>query len=341
MTASLAGRVAAPAVFVALLFAVSALAETAGPSAPPAPANSAAAAPGGSAAPQTNPSASASSAPATSAASATLPDTNPPPAAAPPATAPIATAPAPPATAPPPVAPQPAYPPGPPAPPFADAGRAQKFHAPPMAYATAGGVLSQGLDTTDRATRQGGFYLGGEYVIDKIVPIDAEYAFASGDVTERLPGSSFGAFGVPNDVRQLQSRHAFDVTAGYLWRITQGRERVYAVPYLGPRALFLVDPVSPEWAMEAEFGARVGVWSGNDIGADAFLAFAPAFARTSAPASVYGKIASELRFGAGFTLHPGDSALGARVAYEGDVVSLQHEKLTYHQLLAGLVYSFE
>ncbi len=239
--------------------------------------------------------------------------------------------------------PQSMYPPaGPPyGAPYGDAGPRPVARSPAAGHVGASGVWSQGLDSTDSATRQGGFVLEGGALIAKQVPIDAHYAFASGHVMERLPGSRFGAFGVPNDVDQLQSRHAFDVTAGYLWRITEGRERVWAVPYLGPRALVLVDKVSPQWAMEAELGARLGLWSGDEIEASAFFAFDPAFARSSDPASVYGRIASELRFGAGFTIHPAGGALGARLGYEGDVVSLEHEKLTYHQLLAGLVYSFE
>lgn len=338
MKTSFAGRAlgAAPAVFVGLLFTVSALAQTADPAAPGAPAT----APSGSAPDQPPPPPPSPAASATTATTATeRPATATEQPATAPATAPVQQQP---------VYPQPVYPQQPYYPPqphygapYGDAGRKEEPRSPATGYVGAGGVLSQGLDTTNSATRQGGFYLGGGYLVQKIVPIDAHYSFASGHVMERLPGSRFGTFGAPNDVEQLQSRHAFDVTAGYLWRITEGHERVYAVPYLGPRALFLVDKVSPLWAMEAELGARVGLWSGDEIAAEAFLSFDPAFARTSDPGTVYGKIQSELRFGAGFTLHPTGGALGARLAYEGDVVSLENEKLTFHQLLAGLVYSFE
>ena len=41
--------------------------------------------------------------------------------------------------------------------------------------------------------------------------------------------------------------------------------RAWLLPFVGPRALFLAEHASPLWAFEIDFGARVGVISGDAI----------------------------------------------------------------------------
>lgn len=207
--------------------------------------------------------------------------------------------------------------------------------------AEAGGIWSQGLDATDAATRQGGVFAGGTYSINEQLRLFGRYAFASGTVVERLPGSGIDGFGSPNDVRVLQSRHAVDVALGYWVESGKGRQKFWGLPFLGPRLLVLVDDAAPRTAFEAELGGRAGVWASDNFEASAFIAWAPALAKTSNPGDVYGKVLSELRFGAGTALALAGGPFGVTLGYEGDVVTLAHQKLSYHQVLMGLTYAFE
>jgi hypothetical protein len=208
------------------------------------------------------------------------------------------------------------------------------------ASAEAGGLWSQGLDATDAATRQGGFYAGGSYSINEQLKLFGRYTFASGTVVERLSGTRFDTFGEPNDVRTLQSRHALDLSVGYLLATGLAQQRVWALPFLGPRLLVLDDSVAPRTAFDAELGARVGIWSGDSFEASAFFAWAPALAKTKNPGDIYGRVLAEMRFGVA-TAIAFAGPFGFTVGYEGDVVTLAYQRLSYHQALTGLTYAFE
>lgn len=203
----------------------------------------------------------------------------------------------------------------------------------------AGGMALAGLDATDAALRQGGFYGSGTYRFASDVVLQGRYSFASGHVIERLPGNQGGRFGVPNDVDVLESRHAFDLTIGYAFHGT-GPLRAFAIPFLGPRVPLLLNSVAARWAFEGEFGARVGVWSTDVFEASALLAYAPALAKEKDLPDVQGGILSELRFGAGVNVRAA-GPLGLSLGYEGNVVTLAHQRVSSHGLLAGLSYSLE
>jgi hypothetical protein len=162
---------------------------------------------------------------------------------------------------------------------------------------------------------------------------------ATGTVVERLPGSQIDAFGAPNDVRVTQTRHVMNVALGYLLKTGDGPQRFWALPFLGPRLLVIGDDVAPRTAFEAELGARAGVWSGDAFEASAWIAWAPALAK-SHPGDVYGAVLAELDFGAGTAIAL-TGPFGITLGYEGNVVTLAHQKLSHHQLLTGLSYAFQ
>lgn len=229
----------------------------------------------------------------------------------------------------------------PPPPSGSDSGTRTSVVSPAhaRAIAEAGGIWSQGLDATDSATRQGGFYAGGLYSIHERIKLFGRYSFASGSVVERLPGSGIDGFGSPNDVRVLQSRHAAEIAVGYSVETGPSRQRFWALPFVGPRLLVLADDAAPRTAFEAQLGARAGVRAGDAFEAGAFLAWSPALAKND-PGDVYGNVLAELRFGAGAELAVA-GPFGITLGYEGDVITLAHQRLSYHQVLTGLTYAFE
>ena len=208
-----------------------------------------------------------------------------------------------------------------------------------LSRAEMGGLLAQGLDATDAPTRQGGFYGGATHVFKSRFLLTGRYVFSSGYVETRFPGNQAGRFGVPNDVDVLESRHAFDAAIGYVVN-TQGPIRVFATPLLGPRVLWLVNDAAPRWAFEAEFGARAGVFASDTFEASVLLAYAPAIAKANDLADVQGPILSELRFGVGTNIRAA-GPLGVSLGYEGDVVTLEHQRISSHGLSVGLSYAFE
>ncbi len=231
------------------------------------------------------------------------------------------------------------YPPVPPA--GTDSGKLPvKEREPLVSRAEVGGTLSEGLDATNAGTRAGGFYGSGSYRFAKDFLVTGRYAFSAGHVTERLPGNKGGQFGVPDDVDVLETRHAFDLQVGYLLRVAEGPIQIWATPLIGPRLSFFVNDVATRTAFEAEFGGRAGVWSGEKLELSVLLAYAPAIAKTHDLADVQGPILSELRFGAGANVRL-DGPLGMSLAYEGDVVTLDHQTLTSHGLFLGFSYALE
>jgi hypothetical protein len=222
----------------------------------------------------------------------------------------------------------------------ADARRRLSERRALVSRAEIGGILSQGLDATDAATHAGGFYASGSHMFARDFVFVGRYMFAAGQTTERLPGNKGGQFGVPNDVDVLESRHAIDLAVGYVGRITEGPIRFWAMPLLGPRLAFFVNDVAPRTAFEAEFGGRAGIWGGDKFEMSVLLAYAPALAKNHDIADVQGPLLSEFRFGAGTNVRV-VGPLGFSLAYEGDVVTLSHQKLSSHGLFTGLSYAFE
>lgn len=202
-----------------------------------------------------------------------------------------------------------------------------------------GGTVSSGLDTTDSATRSGGFYGRGAYLVAEDIAIMGRYSFASGHVIERLPGNRLGQFGVPNDVDVLESRHVLEIGGSYVARLTEGEVRFFALPYLGPRLALFVNDVAPRWAFEADLALRAGAWVGDGFEASAFVAYSPAIAKATDLADVYGGVLSETRFGVDTsfrTIGPFGIALG----YEGTTLTLEHAHVSTHSLRLGVNYWF-
>lgn len=241
-------------------------------------------------------------------------------------------------------------------PPEADEGRTEiDVRQSHVAFVEAGGFFSQGLDATDSATRAGGFYLGGIYPVAKDIVFTGRYQFASGYVVERLPGNRLGEFGVPNDVGVLETRHAVSFDIGYVARMTDGRVQAWLLPLIGPRIAVFKNAVAPRWAFEADLALRAGIWVGDLFEASSFIAYDPAIAKEEELADVQGPILSELRVGVGFrqTLPVGRRSRGTRfrptepgpvgvsIGYEGDILTLDHQRLSSHSIVLGLSYSLE
>lgn len=206
----------------------------------------------------------------------------------------------------------------------------------PQAIVEAGGLLGQGLDATDTATREGGLYLGARYFLAPEVLLLGRYAFSTGDEVVRAPGSS--RFGVANDLTQTSARHAIDLALGYRQLLTQGAVSPFVLPSIGPRVLVLARDASPMTALELSLGGRAGLTT-RSAEVSAFIAWAPAIVATKEPLDVYGTVRSELRFGADVAVAI-DNPLSVTLGYEGDVLELEHERVTRHRLLAGITYSF-
>jgi hypothetical protein len=206
----------------------------------------------------------------------------------------------------------------------------------PIAALEVGGMLGQGLDTTDSASRQAGVYAGGAYMVTPHIPLALRYSGSAGSVRERIATAG----GPAQDVVQNQVRHALDLTIGYRLDLSKRRERLWLLPFLGPRALFLVEDVSPQWGLEGEGGLRVGLTSKDLFEVNGFVAYGRAVAATDKPSSVYGALLAETRFGANVAVRAG-GPFSLSVGYEGDVVVFEHENLTVHQLLAGVIVDFD
>lgn len=201
----------------------------------------------------------------------------------------------------------------------------------------AGGLAAQGLDATNAGLREGGGYAGAAYWLGGVAPIFARYSAAEGQVVDRIarPGG-----GPAQDVAQSVLRHTAELGIGYRLDFTKTTVRPWIMPFLGPRALFLVDDVAPLWAFELGGGGRLGVTVRDAFELSALVAFDGAVARTDAPRTVYGAPKSELRFGGDLAVWPG-GPFALTLAYEGNVVALDHEKMTFHQALAGVLVRFQ
>jgi len=210
----------------------------------------------------------------------------------------------------------------------------------PLARLEAGGTMGQGLDATDSATRSGGFYAGGIYPIAKDFVFTGLYSFSSGHVVERLPGNRLGQFAVPNDVDVLETRHAIGFDVGYVGRLQGGPLAPFLMPLLGPRAAFFVNDVAPRWAFDVDLGLRAGVWVDDAFEASTFIAYDPALAKASDLPDVQGSVLSELRFGLGAHFRT-TGPIGASFGYVGDIVTLEHQKLSSHSLFLGLSYALD
>jgi hypothetical protein len=210
----------------------------------------------------------------------------------------------------------------------------------PLARLEAGGSMSQGLDATDAATRSGGFYASGIYPIAKDFVFTGRYTLSSGHVVERLPGNRIGQFAVPNDIQVLETRHSVGFDVGYVGRLTDGDEKIWLMPLIGPRLAVFVNDVAPRWAFQADLALRGGVWVGDAFEATGFVAYDPSIAKSGDVRDIYGSILGELRFGAGTYFRPKGPA-GISIAYEGDVVMLEHQRLSSHAILLGLSYAPE
>lgn len=220
----------------------------------------------------------------------------------------------------------------------ADAARTSEPERSPLARLEAGGTIGQGLDATDSATRSGGFYAGGIYPIAKDLVVTGRYTFSSGHVIERLPGNRLGQFAVPNDVDVLEMRHAIGFDVGYVGRLGDGPLRPFLMPLLGPRVAFFVNEVAPRWALDVDLALRAGVWVSDAFEATTFVAYDPSLAKASDVPDVQGSVLGELRFGAGVHFRT-KGPIGASFGYEGDVVTLEHQRLSSHSLLLGLSYA--
>lgn len=208
-----------------------------------------------------------------------------------------------------------------------------------MNRAEIGGFVSGGLDATDNATRTGGFYGTGAYLVTPEIALLGRYSFASGHVMERLPGNQLGQFGVPNGRDVLESRHVFEIGASYVARLTEGETRFFAMPYLGPRLSFFVNDIAPRWAFEADLALRLGVWASDRFEASVFFAYDPAIAKANDLQDVQGAVLAEMRFGAS-TSYRLTELLGTSFGYEGGTVILEHAKLSTHALVLGVNYWF-
>lgn len=216
--------------------------------------------------------------------------------------------------------------------------RAPEREISPLARLEAGGSLSQGLDATDGSTRSGGLYAGAMYPASRDFVFTGKYAVSSGHVVERLPGNRIGSFGVPNDVDVLETRHAFGFDVGYVGRLTDGPLRAFVMPLVGPRVVVFKNDVAPRWAFDADLGLRAGVWVSDALEASTFFAVDPSIAKESDVPDVQGTVLNELRFGAG-THFRTKGPIGVAIGYEGDVVVLEHQKLSAHSLVLGLSYA--
>ena len=204
----------------------------------------------------------------------------------------------------------------------------------------AGGLVSAGLDATDAATRQGGAYVGAAWWIKPRLPLALRYTVASGDVTERLPLPSPAGGSPTLDRSTRQTRQSFDLSIAWRFDLNEGRDVFYLAPSVGPRATWLTDDVSPVWALEGQALLRLGVGAARAWDVHSFVGYGRALAHTSSATSVYGALVAETRFGATASVWAAP-ALALTLGYEGDVATLDHQSLTYHQLLVGLSRSFD
>ena len=201
--------------------------------------------------------------------------------------------------------------------------------------------MTQGTDTADATTRQGGGYLGATYNFLHRIPLSLRYTLATGDVVDRMPlprSDGSGAAGL--DVPQHQYRHTLDLTVGYRVDVRGAGCRFFFLPMLGPRALFLVDKVSPNWALEGEVGGSLGVASDELFEFTVFGAYARALAKQDKSLTVYGPLLGETRFGAEIVVRP-EQRFGLALGYEGDLVIFQSQIATNHQLHGGVRVFFD
>lgn len=204
----------------------------------------------------------------------------------------------------------------------------------------AGGLVSAGLDATDATTRQGGAYAGATVWATPRVPIALRYTVASGFVTDRVAAPSPDGSSPVLDARSRQTRQSFDLGVAWRFDLTEGREIVYVAPSVGPRATWLTDAVSPLWTFEGEGLLTLGVRAPRAWDARAFAGYARSLARASSPPSIHGALVAESRFGATVSTFASPN-FAVSLGYEGDVVTLEHQSLTYHQLLLGLSRTFD
>ena len=199
-----------------------------------------------------------------------------------------------------------------------------------------GALAARGQDATDGSTQFGGGYVGGRvWILPKLL-LSGMYSASAGGVTERLAAPGGGAV---QDVAQNQVRHTGDLTIGWRFDLGHAETRVWLLPYLGLRSLFLVDDVAPVWALEAQGGGRLGVSLGSSFDLSAFGSYGRALTADGTP-GVYGNIIAEPRFGADLHLHAA-GPLWITLGYEGDIVALEHQNVTYHLAIAGLEARFE
>ena len=199
-----------------------------------------------------------------------------------------------------------------------------------------GAIAARGQDATDGTTQFGGGYVGGRvWILPKLL-LSGMYSASAGGVTERLAAPGGGAV---QDVPQNQVRHTGDLTLGWRFDLGHAQTRVWLLPYLGLRSLFLVDDVAPVWALEAQGGGRLGVSFGHAFDLSAFGSYGRALTADGTP-SVYGNIIAETRFGADLHLHAA-GPLWITLGYEGDIVALEHQNVTYHLAIAGLEARFK
>lgn len=200
--------------------------------------------------------------------------------------------------------------------------------------------MSQGLDATDASTRGGGFYASGMYPVANDFVFTGRYWLSSQRVVERLPGNRLGQFGVPNDHEVAELRHSVGFDVGYVGRLGGGSEKFWLMPLIGPRVAVFANDEATRWAFQADLALRAGVWVADAFEAAAFIAYDPALAKAHDLNDIYGPILSELRFGTGAYFRSSGAA-GISIAYEGDVVTLEHQRISSHAILFGLSYALE
>jgi hypothetical protein len=208
---------------------------------------------------------------------------------------------------------------------------------PTKATLEGGGIAVQGVDATGTGTSGGGGYVGAAYWFGGRAPLFARYTVSASTIIDRV-GRPAG--GTPIDTPETAVRHTVDLGIGYRLDLTHGDGVVWLLPHLGPRAMFLVDSLAPLWAIELGGGLRAGITVRSKFELSGLIAYDVAVAKTDAPATVYGAPLGELRFGGEIKVTPTEP-FALTLGYEGILLSLDHQQMSFHQILGGVAVRFD
>ena len=212
-----------------------------------------------------------------------------------------------------------------------------KEHAPQKVALELGGLWTQGIDATSASTRGGGGYAGATYwTANGKVPVFARYTVAQSTIVDRIAQPAGGS---TLDVAETSLRHTAELGVGYRLELMQTAVVPWLLPFVSPRALMIVDPLAPQWAIELGGGARAGITVHKSLELSGLIAYHGAVVATDTPRTVYGAPIGELRFG-GELSYRAARPLWITFGYEGNITSLEHSEIAIHQVYAGISARF-